>query len=304
MKIIDIHTHVGDLVNGWPLDEAYTKPAWSPGIIAEWTGYRTSKPPFGMRTITRYLEVIHNQQRNNLGTQSNLLRFAREAGVTHCAVLPIEPFVKTVEIIELCRAHAESYRDTPCLIPFASVDPHDPCRIANLHHYMQTGCLGLKLHPIVQNIPMTDPVCFEIVEEYRRYSKPVIMHAGVSQYYIPKFRREQYGLVGTYEKIVKAFPDVPFIFAHMGMLEFELVWEFAQKYENVYVDASFQRAKNIRNAFKHMGQDRVLYASDFPFSLPKYAVRVGMAATKDSSSLREKFFFRNAEALIGGLPDA
>ena len=46
MKIIDIHTHVGDLVNGWPLDEAYTKPVWSPGFIAEWTGYRTSKPPF------------------------------------------------------------------------------------------------------------------------------------------------------------------------------------------------------------------------------------------------------------------
>ena len=183
-------------------------------------------------------------------------------------------------------------------------DPRDPGRMVNLRNHMQAGCLGLKLHPIVQNMPMTDPVWFEIIEEYRQYSKPVIMHAGVSQYYIPTFRREQYGVVGTYEKIVKAFPNVPFIFAHMGMLEFELVWEFARKYENVYVDASFQRAKNILNAFKHMGQDRVLYASDFPFSLPRYAVRVGMAATKDSSSLREKFFSLNAEALIGGLPDA
>jgi uncharacterized protein len=257
-----------------------------------------------MRTITRYLEVIHNQQRNNLGTQYNLLRYACDARVTHCAILPIEPFVKTSEILTLCRAHEESTRGLPRLLPFASVDPRDPDRAANLHNHMQAGCLGLKLHPIIQNMPMTDPVWFEIVEEYRRYSKPVIMHAGVSQYYIPKMRREQYGLVGTYEKIVSTFPDVPFIFAHMGMLEFELVWEFAKKYENVYVDTSFQCAKNIRNAFKHMGQDRVLYASDFPFSLPRYAVRVGMVATKDSSSLREKFFFGNAEALIGELSDA
>ena len=65
------------------------------------------------------------------------------------------------------------------------------------------------------------------------------MHAGVSQYYIPNFRRHRYGEVSTYEKLVAAFPDVAFIFAHMGMLEFELVWEFARKYENVYADTSF-----------------------------------------------------------------
>jgi hypothetical protein len=299
MKIIDIHTHIGDLINGWPLDEAYTKPALSPGIIAEWTGYRTSKPPFGMRTITHYLEVIHNHQRNNLGTEGNLDRYAGEAGVSHCAVLPIEPFVKTDDISGICIARRDSGCNSPKLFPFASVDPRDPDRIAKLHRFMASGCKGLKIHPIVQNIPMTDPVWFEMMEEYRRYKKPVIMHAGVSQYYIPKFRRYQYGEVSTYEKIVAAFPDVPFVFGHMGMLQFELVWEFARKYENVFADASFQCAKNIKGAFAHMGEDRVLYASDFPFSLPKYAVRVGMAATKADRSLSEKFFFRNAEALIG-----
>jgi uncharacterized protein len=300
MKIIDIHTHVGDLINGWPLDDAYTKPVFSPGFIAEWTGYRTSKPPFGMHTITRYLEVIHNQQRNNLGTVHNLEHYVNEAGVTHSIILPIEPFVRTDDNIALCGTRADSGRNQPRVYTFASVDPHDPDRIAKLHRYMQAGCLGLKLHPIVQNLPMTDPAWFGIVEEYRRYKKPVIMHAGVSQYYIPNFRRHKYGEVITYEKLVAAFPDVAFIFAHMGMLEFELVWEFAKKYENVYVDTSFQRADNIRTAFKHMGKDRVLYASDFPFSLPKYAVRVGMAATKDRD-LREKFFYKNAEALIGEL---
>jgi predicted TIM-barrel fold metal-dependent hydrolase len=301
MKIIDIHTHVGDLINGWPLDEAYTKPALSPGMIAEWTGYRTSKPPFGMRTITRYLEVIHNHQRNNLGTERNLDFYSSQAGVTNCLVLPIEPFVKTDDIIEMCRSRRDSGRNSPHLSPFASIDPRDPFRMEKLHRFMQSGCFGLKMHPIIQNLPLTDPLWFEIIEEYRCYKKPVLMHSGVSQYYIPEFRRAQYGDVSTYEKLPCAFPDVPFIFGHMGMLQFELVWEFAQRYENVYAEASFQCARNIKGAFNSMGEDRVLYASDFPFSLPGYAVRVGMAATKGSSSLREKFFFRNARALLGEL---
>jgi uncharacterized protein len=301
MKIIDIHTHVGDLINGWPLDEAYNKPALSPGIIAEWTGYRTSKPPFGMRTITRYIEVIHNQQRNNLGTERNLDFYASQTGVTHSFVLPIEPFVKTDDIIGMCGSRKDSGRDLPRLFPFASVDPRDPLRIEKLHRFMESGCLGLKIHPIIQNLPLTDPLWFEIIEEYRRYKKPVIMHSGVSQYYIPNFRRAQYGDVSTYEKLIDAFPDVPFIFGHMGMLQFELVWEFARRYENVYADASFQCAKNIRGAFNSMGQDRVLYASDFPYSLPRYAVRVGMAATKGSASQREKFFFKNTQVLVGEL---
>jgi len=301
MKIIDIHTHVGDLINGWPLDEAYAKPALSPGIIAEWTGYRMNKPPLGMRTITRYLEVIHNHQRNNLGTERNLDFYASQAGVTHSLVLPIEPFVKTDDIIELCRSRMDSYRGSPLFFPFASVDPKDPFRIEKLHRFMQSGCLGLKIHPIVQNLPLTDPLWFEIMEEYRRYIKPVILHSGVSQYYIPQLRRAQYGEVNTYEKLIDAFPDVPFIMGHMGMLQFARIWEFARRYENVYADASFQSAKNIRGAFNSMGQDRVLYASDFPFSLPRYAVRVGMVATKGSTSLSEKFFFKNAQALVGEL---
>lgn len=301
MKIIDIHTHVGDLINGWPLDEAYTKPALSPGMIAEWTGYRTSKPPFGMRTITRYLEVIHNHQRNNLGTERNLDYYASQAGVTHSFVLPIEPFVKTDDIIEMCRSRRDSGGNSPRLSPFASIDPRDPLRIEKLHRFMESGCLGLKIHPIIQDLPLTDPLWFEIIEEYRRYKKPVLMHSGVSQYYIPRFRRAQYGEVSTYEKLIEAFPDVTFIFGHMGMLQFELVWKFALRYENVYADASFQCAKNIKYAFNSMGQDRVLYASDFPYSLPRYAVRVGMAATKGSSNLREKFFYKNTQALLGEL---
>jgi len=49
MKIIDLHTHVGDLLFGEPLVEAYDRPVFTMGSISEWTGFRLSKPAPGMR---------------------------------------------------------------------------------------------------------------------------------------------------------------------------------------------------------------------------------------------------------------
>jgi len=300
LKIIDIHTHVGDVLFGLPLDEAYAEPVWSPGVITEKNGYRMSKPPFGFKILARYLEIIHNQQRNNLATEKNLTRFASQAGVTHCVLQPIEPFGKTADNLALCAAREAN--SSPKIFTFASVSPHDPDKTGKLRNYMQAGCLGIKLHPIIQNLPMTEPPWFEILEEFKKYSKPAIIHSGQSTYYVPHYKRTQYGEVASFEKLIAAFPTVPFILAHMGMLEFETVWALAKKHPNVFCDSSFQPAKNIRKAFARMGHDRVLYASDFPFSLPIYAVPVGMEATGESAGAREKFFFGNAESLIGPLP--
>jgi len=299
MKIIDLHTHVGDLIYGQPLDEPYDRPVWSPGAIFEMTGFRTSKPPLGFRTVTRYLEIIHNHHRNNLGTEPNLQRFAGEAGVTHAVLHPIEPVRSTEDNLAVCRTPSGGVR----LFTFASIAPRDPERIAKLARYMDQGCLGLKLHPIVQNLPLTDPAWFEIVEAFSRYRKPILVHSGVSTYYVPYFKRHQYGDARTYEKLIAAFPAQIFILAHSNMAEPEVVYALAKKYANVYCDASFQAAAKIRRAFAEMGEDRVLYASDFPFSLPRFAVKVGMQATASNAALREKFFCKNAEALLGPLPE-
>jgi uncharacterized protein len=303
MKIIDIHTHVGDLLYGRPLTEPYERTPWTFGAVAEWTGFKLSKPPLGSRTVSRYLEIIHAHQRNNLATADNLRRFAREAGVTHSVILPIEPLRRTDENLALCREDAARGRANPRLFTFASVDPRDPERIARLHRYMPAGCLGLKIHPIVQDLPLTDPAWFEIAEELARYRKPILIHSGKSSYYIPNFKRRLYGDAKTFEKLIAAFPEQAFILGHCNLYEPEVVWDLGRRYPNVYADTSFQSAQVIRTAFAQLGEDRVLYASDFPFSRPQYAVRTGLKACAGRSALAEKFFARNAEALIGTLPE-
>jgi len=114
---------------------------------------------------------------------------------------------------------------------------------------------------------------------------------------------EEYGNVDVLHSMNNAaFPEQVFIMGHCNLTAPETVFALAKKHPNVYADMSFQSASNIRRAFKAMGEDRVLYASDCPFSLPKYAVKVGMDATRHSNTLREKFFCKNAETLIGALP--
>jgi hypothetical protein len=302
MKIIDIHTHIGDLLFGEPLDEAYDHAFWTLGSISEWTGFKLSKPAPGFRTFARYMEIIHAHQRNNMATVSNLRKFAKEAGVTHSVVLPIEPMRKTDDNLEDCKkTNADPASHNHKIFTFASVNPRDPQKLEKLHRYMNSGCLGLKIHPIIQNLALTDPAWFEITEAFAQYKKPILIHSGVSYYYIPYFKRSEYGDAATFEKLVAAFPTQVFIMGHCNLAAPETVWKLARKYPNVCADMSFQSAKNILRSFSEIGEDRVLYASDCPFSLPKYAVRVGLEATKSSITLREKFFYKNAESLIGPL---
>lgn len=296
MKIIDIHTHVGDLIMGGELTEPYHKVPITPGMIMELSGYRTSKPPPGMKRLARYLEVIHNHERNNMATFENLVKFSAPFGVTTSVIQPIEPTRKTAANLELVKSQSA---DPLKLFTFASIHPLDPDQESKLREYDRGGALGLKLHPIIQNLAPEAPAWMTTLELWQKTEKPVLVHAGVSAYFIPKSVRDTFGEAARYEGWIKAFPKIRFILAHMNMVGPEVVWGLAERYDNVYADASFQSAKKIQKARQRMGAHRVLYASDFPFSLPQYAVKTGMAATKDDPDFRRKFFHDNTAGLLG-----
>ncbi len=302
LKIIDFHTHLGDLLYGEPLEEAYEYAYWTFESISEWTGFRLNKPAPGFKTLARYLEIFHAHQRNNMATLKNLRRFSLEAGISRSIILPIEPIRKSEDNLKVCQeANLSSNQTGHKIFSFASVAPRDPERIQKLHRYLASGCLGLKIHPIIQNLPLTDPAWFEICEEFGRYQKPILIHSGVSHYYIPYFKRSEYGNAASYEKLIAAFPKQVFILGHCNLTKPETAWSLGRKYPNVYADMSFQSASNIRKSFRQLGADRVLFASDFPFSIPKYSVRVGLKATANSASQRDNFFFGNAARLLGKL---
>src|SRR3972149_6843693 len=112
MKIIDVHTHVGDVLFGAGIPYPYEDVPRTPGWIAEVTGYRTSAPPPGFRALARYLEVIHNQERNNMATLKNLLKHSLPFGVSLSVLQPIEPKRMTSDNLDLIAEYKSSWRMT------------------------------------------------------------------------------------------------------------------------------------------------------------------------------------------------
>lgn len=329
MRIIDIHVHVGDVLFGGEVSRSPGRIPFTPGWIMEISGYRTNTPPPGMKTISRYLEVLHNQRRNSAASLENLIRHSLPYGIGTSVVQPIEPQRMTKDNLELIADYKSSWRMKVCnsysldkiaceqgpgraaaelaenaepplnILTFCSVHPRDPDKEAKVKEYIEGGSAGIKLHPIIQDLAPEDPAWMELLEIWSATGRPVLLHSGVSGYYYPRSARDGYGDAARYEKWIQSFPGVPFILAHLNMLRSEAVFELAYKYENVHADLSFHSAHKIRQAASRMGSHRVLFASDFPFTLPRYAVKAGMEGTDGDPELRRRFFCDNAAGLLG-----
>jgi len=72
-----------------------------------------------------------------------------------------------------------------------------------------------------------------------------------------------------------------------------------EKFKNVCVDTTLQPVEGVRDAIKRLGPDRVLYASDYPFSVQEVHIRIINKVAGDDNRLKEKLFYKNAERLIG-----
>jgi len=312
MKIIDIHTHIGDTLFGRPLVpyepfEPYTEiPSWTTPY--EQSEFDTSKmeavmtPELlkyyeGMFALgergMRILEAVHNQERNNVATVDNLLRAMKKNNVDYSVVLPIEPYRLTEANLEVCKRHKN-------ILTFASVHPKDPEKIEKLRRYMKLGCRGLKIHPVIQGVHPSDSSVLELMEEYQKYNLPVLFHTGESTYYVTQGEeRRAYGRLQNYEGVISSFPKINFILGHMGQMERDVALEIGEKYKNVYVDTTLQPVEGVQDAINRLESDRVLYASDYPFSVQEVHIRIINKVAGEDTGLKEKLFYKNAERLIG-----
>jgi len=216
----------------------------------------------------------------------------QRAGITHSVILPVEPYGDTSEVISFAK-------DNSGLIPFASVDPHDPQRIEKLRSYVKSGCRGIKLHPIIQDFHPSGTECMEIVEEFSQYDLPVFFHCGQTAYYVPESESEQYGHPDNYVKLFSAFPRVKFVMGHMAMFEAETAIEIAQALKNVRLETSFQPIQTVRKAIEKIGGDRVIFGTDWPFAGQRYELAIVLDVTEGNPWLRERLLSKNAEELIG-----
>jgi len=282
MEIIDSHIHVGDIYSGRPILSPLSKIPRGLLSVLEGLGYRNPMQLLrgkallpgpaelpGAEGLGRllgdigYMEVCRRVQ---AGTAENALRLLGRAGIGRAVLLPVEPMTSSEDALRLAA-------ENDAFIPFASADfsrASAPGRVAAL---AAAGAKGLKLHPVFQEIRPDDPRVFEVLEEFASTGLPVCFHAGPARKGFVASAVENYAHPLLLEKAVAAFPQIPFIFAHMALEFAPLAVELAERHKNLHLETSIQPAKSIALALAALGPERLIYGSDWPLGSPQTTLR-------------------------------
>ena len=105
-------------------------------------------------------------------------------------------------------------RKHPQLVPFIGTDPSLPSIEEAQNHIQQMveqqGAKGIKLHQVLQHFYMHDermlPICRTCVE----LGIPILAHSG------PGRGTDQYAEPRAFAKVLRAFPELCLVLAHMG----------------------------------------------------------------------------------------
>lgn len=190
-------------------------------------------------------------------------------GIDHSVIHSIEPMSSTRAILSL----TEPYRER--ISVFCSVDRACEDPVGYLRPMIESGTVsGIKFHPIVGRFQCGE-ILFamsEVVDLAQEFDLPVMIHTG----HIPTGNLKAVGgcnEVQALEPLVRKYPRVRFVLAHIGWESWRQVLALAERYENTLVETSWQPARIIRRAVDRLGSQRVLFGSDFPLYKQSQALR-------------------------------
>jgi len=302
--IIDIHTHLGDILypNGGELiDQKNVRKKIFYDIISQsefllHNGISDTIDQWLYKKV--YTQVTRaSRARNATATLENMRQSMDATGVVKSACMPIPPYLTFDDL-------REAQDKDPGIVPFTGIDYTKEYDIgAALETDVSKGAKGMKLHPIIQRVPLDNRKTFEAMEAFSPFRLPVLFHCGVSSYYLGIEQQEKENAVlGEIEyarALVANFPDMTFIAGHAGLYKYRDVMDLLGGFKNVMVDTSFQSPGHVRELINVFGPERVMYASDWPFGNRKPTIKIVKKACRGDASLEKRIFYDNAASLLG-----
>ena len=301
--IIDVHTHLGDIleIGGDKLiEQEVTYPNGILLSIDDMTLYRRNFLTGYIYKIFGRRITLEERRRNAAATLTNARAMLDQTaawdkqrggnGEVRAYIQLIAPFVKWQDV--------QGYLTMePRLRAFGSPDFTLPQADMVKDLQAQAGAAGIKIHPIIQNITFDSPDVFAALEQWQVIApgKPVLFHSGTSRYYLDEKRNfPERSDPEAAKRMIAAFPRIPIILGHAGLFELE-IWGACAAFDNIYADGSFQGPNQWKSLLNIYGQHRLLYASDWPYGLATTAQRAAAAAF--SGDMLERILWRNAMEL-------
>jgi predicted TIM-barrel fold metal-dependent hydrolase len=186
------------------------------------------------------------------------------------------------------------------LISFAGIHPYCDEIGKKMAYIKANGFLGIKIHPDYQGTFIDDERYVEILQYAKEYDLIVVTHAGLDVAFKEKIHCPPERALHLLKKV----PHSKLVLAHMGVGSGTNYDEVERMLcgEDVYFDTSyvlrFIGKDNFNRLLKRHGADRILFATDSPWSDIQGDVNIIKSFDLDSQT-QNKIFYENAKALLG-----
>ncbi len=229
-------------------------------------------------------------------TVPNLVREMGELSITQSVLLPIElPW----PLSDNTRTWSRAVQDTHTadrLVRFGSVHPWSPRMRAQLDEQVALGVRGIKVHPAVQLVRPDHPRALKLYRLCGERGLPILWHCGPVG--IEPALGRALSQLRHYERAIAECPETTFVLGHSGALQMDEAIVYAKRYPNVWMELSSQGVGNIKRLFDELGEDRLLFGSDWPFYHQAIPLAKVLMVTEGSPVARAKVLHGNAARLL------
>lgn len=257
---------------------------------------------FPEKIAARTIQTLENRSHIKAaanGTLKGLCTSMKRENIDYSVVLPV---VTKPAQFDSINEYAASINNTEGILSFGGIHPENNNISERLSYIKSLGLKGIKLHPDYQDTYIDDERYIEILKECIRLDLCCVIHAGLdiglpTPIHCPPDR----AYIMLQEVLKDCNKDSKIVLAHVGgHLQWRLVEELLVG-QNVYFDLSFclnmiEKDQLLRIIENH-GSDRILYATDSPWSGQKEMVDFVKSLPLDTEDI-ENILYKNALKLL------
>ena len=235
------------------------------------------------------------------GTVGGLITEMEKAGVDISVTLPVMTNPAQFDSVNRFAAEInESFRNKERkLISFGGIHPDCEDIDGKMSFIKKSGFLGVKIHPDYQDTYIDDEKYVKILECAKEYDLIVVTHSGVDAAY------RDLPVKCTPERALRLIRRVRYpklVLAHLGANEMPDAVLDTLAGEDVYFDTAvvlrYTNEETFKQIVKKHGADKILFATDSPWSAVKGDVDIIKSFSLDKNT-ENKIFFENAKKLLG-----
>ncbi len=246
------------------------------------------------KAVTKLKNVAKVEPYTN-GTIKGAEELLEACGIDYGVLLPVA--TKPSQQTSINNWAKDEYKGR--FISFGTVHPLAEDAVDELERIKSLGLKGVKLHNDYQGVFIFDEICKPIYRRCEELGLPIVFHMGRDPISPEVHRAMPYDLLELHEN----FPKLKIIGAHMGgVYAWESVLHYIAGVNNIWLDTAFTAGmideKLFAEIVKKHGVERILFASDLPWSNPLNEMNM-IARLPVSAGDKDRIYWKNAVDLLG-----